>query len=492
MSICIYNRESELQEEYVRARPDRIKSLWDEYSPAKHPDFPKWLAAYLGKIARMLTEEEESTASLFGADQAPAVLCDLLIEALRPMTAALASRLTQLGSPEAAFDAYCVMEEFSRRVMSYLQRLEESRQAAALSAMFSGFSEFLPKYAEIEVAVVRAELVRLLDSVALTTRSAPVPVQRTPSKGKKSVGPSLDDELFGSEGDASDAYGAYGERVLAVAEQFQSPVERALKRAVKFAGGASVKPIVRAVVATMVLFIKHLVLKVDDLSVASGFPRDSTLTLLGGGLFSEMGNEAESTAAAAAGAEKLQMQQAVADRFSQQLEISDVDSRVLITSALRTLQAIGRMSKNFQALEGQTKSLLGELFQTVFGQSSHTSLKTLLQQTSVNAGASVGAVYAVRALHSEMNSLSELRSFLSAASSSAPAQATFAAVTVTLKKLRGAASQLLFGLCLEAPEKMIGSYAQEEVWNSPAAAGSDREKIRENMLPQAVVTQVCF
>jgi hypothetical protein len=56
------------------------------------------------------TEQEgEIAASLFGADHPPAVLCDLLIEALRPMTAALASRLTQLGSPEAAFDAYCMM-----------------------------------------------------------------------------------------------------------------------------------------------------------------------------------------------------------------------------------------------------------------------------------------------------------------------------------------------------------------------------------------------
>ena len=61
------------------------------------------------------------------------------------------------------------------------------------------------------------------------------------------------------------------------------------------------------------------------------------MTLLCGRLFSEAGTEAESAAAASAGAEKLQMQmqmqQAVADRFSQQLEISDVDSRVLITSA---------------------------------------------------------------------------------------------------------------------------------------------------------------
>ena len=63
------------------------------------------------------------------------------------------------------------------------------------------------------------------------------------------------------------------------------------------------------------------------------------MTLLCGGLFSEAGTEAESAAAASAGAEKLhmqmqiQMQQVVADRFSQQLEISDVDSRVLITSA---------------------------------------------------------------------------------------------------------------------------------------------------------------
>ena len=66
ISICFCNREFELEEEYVRARPDRIKSLWTEYSPVKHPDFPKWLALFLGKVARLLSEEEESAASLFG------------------------------------------------------------------------------------------------------------------------------------------------------------------------------------------------------------------------------------------------------------------------------------------------------------------------------------------------------------------------------------------------------------------------------------------
>lgn len=476
-------REQELEEEYVRARPDRIKTLWTEYSPTKHPDFPKWLATFLGKVARLLSDEEASTSTLFGAEKATVVLCDILVEALAPLTSGLGERLAQLRAPEVVFDTYCVMEEFARRMLVHLQRVGEAKQARALEAMYSAFVAFLPQYADMETQSVRAQLVRLLDTITFSAREAD-----TKPKGKQaSAGASLDDELFGEEGDAADSYGIYGEKILFSAELFIQPLEHALKRAVRFAGGVQIKHIVRLLSATLALFMKHLVLKIDDLSVASGFPRDHAVLLANGGLYNE---NADLDAASTKGTAKLQQQQAVAERFAQQLELSDVDSRVLITSALRALQSIGRLSKNFAALETLVRGLLVELQQSVLVGRAGASVLGL--KHSPSATVSVGSVYSMQVLHKDANSLSELKSFLVAASSGASqvSQAPFAAVSVVLRKLRGASSQLLFGLCLEAPEKMLGAFAQEDVWGAVSAAGADRDQLREHMLPQSVVTQV--
>lgn len=493
-------REFELQEEYVRARPDRIKSLWEEYSPNKHPEFPKWLASFLGKVARLVADEESSTTALFGAEQSPAVLCDILIEALKPMTASLGSRLSKLRSPEASFDAYCVMEEFARRMLVFIQRTDEAKQVLVLKAMYAGFTPFLSMYTECEMGSVRSQFVTLLDSITFSTRESSTAAslqakdKNTPNKGKKAAPGSLDDELFGAEGDTADAYGVYGEKILLTAEQFHVPAEVSLRRAVRFAGGVQIKQIVRSLAATLTLMMKHLVLKVDDLSVASGFPRDGTTTLQSGGLYNENVN-LDGDVVNIAAAERLLQQQAVADRFAQQLELSDVDSRVLITSALRTLQAIGRVSKNFLTIENTTKALLAELQQSIFSGTvggTSASLSTLNQAAANGANFSVGNVFTAQMLLQDMDALSELKSFLVAGTSSTSqlTQSSYASVGTALRKLRNAAGQLLFCLCLEAPEKMLGCFAQEEVWTSSSPAGSTMDLLREHMLPQSVVTQV--
>ncbi|MGM2760455.1 hypothetical protein, partial [Bacillus cereus group sp. BC66] len=88
--------------------------------------------------------------TLFGAEKSPAVLCDILVEALAPLTAGLGERLAHLRAPEAVFDTYCVMEEFARRMLVHLQRVGEAKQARALEAMYSAFVTFLPQYADME------------------------------------------------------------------------------------------------------------------------------------------------------------------------------------------------------------------------------------------------------------------------------------------------------------------------------------------------------
>ena len=75
-----------MEEEYIKARPAKVASLWESYSPEKHENFPRWLAIFLGKVTRLLTDEEENVSKLFGGPKGMIILCDLAIEALAPLT----------------------------------------------------------------------------------------------------------------------------------------------------------------------------------------------------------------------------------------------------------------------------------------------------------------------------------------------------------------------------------------------------------------------
>jgi hypothetical protein len=527
----------------VRARPDRLKSLWDDYSPAKHPDFPKWLATFLGKVARLLADEEDGAGALFGKDKAASILCDILIAALQPLGGgALATRLSGLRSPEACFDAYCVAEEFARRMVGYLRAVDEAHQSAFLSALYCGFGDYLGAYVDAEMGALKASLVEELDRISFSTSTTIAAASSSSSSqqfGKQrggmvapqaqaQAGNSLDDELFGSEGDNVDAYGLYSERLLAVADSFHLTIERSLRRAIRFLGGVQIKQVVRSISAILTLFMKHMAIKIDDLSVACGFPRDNTLVLTSGGLYGDASSSIDGSSRTASnarintlGAEKLLQQHAVADKLSQQLEITDVDSRVLISSSLRTLQAIGRITHRLSTLDVFAKKSLTELQHSLFvDQTSQLSFLNSATSSSSSSSSSsgggsgsssalsLGVIYSLQLLQSDSNSLAEVKSFLAAAasavainaSSASASAAPFAAVASACKKLVSGGCSLLFRLCLEAPEKMIGNLSQEDAWTTPTsestAAGATgsiseiRELLRENMLPQAMITQV--
>ena len=169
-----------------------------------------------------------------GAERAASILCDVLIEALRPLTAGLGQRLSQLLHPEGPFDAYCVMEEFARRVLVYVLGVEEAQQCAVLAALYAGFVNFVPIYAECEVTFVRKQFVQMLDGIAFSTTNS------NSTSAAAGNNASLDDELFGADGDTADAYGLYGERILAAADRFRAPVELTLTRSVRFVGGVQI------------------------------------------------------------------------------------------------------------------------------------------------------------------------------------------------------------------------------------------------------------
>ena len=63
-----------------------------------------------------------------------------------------------------------------------------------------------------------------------------------------------------------------------VADSFLPAAEALLRRGSRMMGGLRVKQLVRALSLCIGLFVKHLTLKIEDLSVASGFTPLSTAT----------------------------------------------------------------------------------------------------------------------------------------------------------------------------------------------------------------------
>ena len=437
------------------------------------------------------------------------------------------------------------MEEFSKKNIHYILKVDENKQIMIIKALFSEFTEYLPSYIKLELNLLRNNYIYLLDQLIFTTTATNNNSSsnsntdklnelkyETPKKGvKSSINNTIDDELFGTDNDTTDIYEKYSDKILSSIDNIFVPIEQALYRGINMLGGAYIKQLIRNISNMMIIVMKHLLLKVDDLQVASGFHRDFSLILPeGGGLFSESiidhindstssssSNTTTTTTAtsntagsANNGTNKLKQQQSYADRLAQSLELSEVDSRVLITSALRTLQAVGRLTQKFTQLDKFTSNLLTELQQQLFNNSGSNNINNLLTivnkttnttATSTNMSMTMGRIYTIYNLQQDLNSYSELKSFLTASttstcsttSTSTSLQSPYSSVGHTLKKLRGAASQLLFKLCLEAPEKMISLYGQEEdVWRKqPTSVGSDSvEELREHMLPQSMITQV--
>lgn len=453
--FCLY-RETELETEYVTARPAKALQLWYSYEPNEHESFAKWLALYLGKVARLVSEEQDNTTFLFGHSKGTKVLSSIIKEATNPLQSSLCDRLSNFSTPEIPFDCYCVTDEFSRRVFAMLNDLDEQQYGDVLRSIYGGFYQFLESYGNCEEFYIRNHLQEILDNVSF--------------EGGESLLEDRQKDNFLASDDSSDCYSMFGERAIAATDSFQVPVEFCIKRCISFMGGLRVKPVMRMLGTVLALFVRLLTAKVDELSVACGFARElSPIPQI-------------STGSSA-------MPQSVADSLALKLETNDVDSRLLIMSALRALQAAGRFSRNFKVLEQFTKNTMIELDSTLFRKSSLTSF--VLE--SRNNNRSLGQAYASFLQENDTSISSELKSFLIASSSTSQhlAQSVFSAVYTPLAKFKSMAGTLLFNLCIEAPDKMIAGLSNETVWQLQSSDGdSTATDLKESMLPQSVVTQV--
>ena len=107
----------------------------------------------------------------------------------------------------------------------------------------------------------------------------------------------------------------------------------------------------------------------------------------------------------------------VAERLAQRLESSEIDSRVLIASALRAVQTVGRFIGAFRQLEKVTREQLAEVHAVLFpaGPSATGGLKAAvaatLRQGGGSSGGGIGAVYASLLMQQDPHASSELKRF---------------------------------------------------------------------------------
>jgi len=478
------DRKTELEEEYVQARPERLKAIWDGYSHLNTP-IAQFIASYLGKVAGLLAEEASNMGSLFGAERTPDLLCSMLEKSLEPVVESLASRLQEAASPEATSETYRVADEFSRRVLGFISGCAPKRLPSVLAAIYGPFATNLEALTEIEGAFVRT---RFADAISMVTFDA--------SSGSTALGDDGDEQLFGSH-DPMEICGAFGERLIAAAEAVHEPTDLSLRRLIGLMGGLNSKQALRVLSAALSIFTKQLTGKVEELRVACGLPSDGS------------NQTARSEPAAVSSL-------ALAESWARRLELHDVVNSKLVPCALRALQAAGRLARRVRELEGIANSLLMEINASLFRDSisqmaleravalvvssSSTTTPTVVgavtESTSPRGNnsngqntasiSSTGTAYAIHLLQQDSNAASELKSFMAASSSHHASQSVFSSVSAPLARLKAMAGSLFFDLCTAAPERMLNELASEDIW----ASTTHSQFAEENLLPQPAITQV--
>ena len=318
-------RKTELEEEYVQARPELLRPVWDQYATLPAAQFGSWLSLFLRKVLELLGEEASHAGSLFGADRAPAVICSLLQHSVAPLAAPMADRLVVLckESPLPAIEVYGITEEFARAMACFLEGCSNQSILEAISSLFAGFSKFLDLYGICEGNFLRVQLLESLDLVSFKNHMASLGL----------AGDQEDSDLSGEMdfSDPMEAYEAFGVQLVKAADAIFAPTQAAVLRSATLHGGLKVKQVCRALALTLSSHTKLLTGKVDELRIACGFPSD-IIAEAGKGKGKEKGTAVEESHAIT------QQAELTAESWASRLEGHDVRGRILVPSALRALQ----------------------------------------------------------------------------------------------------------------------------------------------------------
>eukprot|EP01038_Epipyxis_sp_PR26KG_P010065 gene10065-13525_t len=485
-------REMELHQEYIKARPDRVKELWENYKIDQRESFAKWLALLLGKVTRLIHDEREKTIHLFGKSHGLIILSQILCEALLPMKIDISNRLLQLqsSSAEQSYDSYRVADEFARRVLPLLHHrqissntdqsnisnqfeysnIDDEQTLFVLDTIYSGFVQYSSHHVNAEIFSLKNQFIEILDTTKFNVTDS-----------------SMIENDLGSLSDYSEIFSNYSESILQACDSFSDPVLLSIQRNIYYMGGMKVKSFFRLLSNTLTQYVKNVTIKIEELGLASG-------NAYSGQQKSYNNNELNFNFL---DEEKSSTLLVPSENNITRLEFGDVDAQVLITTAFRALQAVGRFIKKFQEIEKVTKDSLIDLNNNLFNNnnnnhnnSSNNNNNSVIDQIISNNQMNIGSYYTCLLIQQDIHASSELKSFLIAASSSSHhlSQNIFSNVNNSLLKLKASAGHLLFNLCIELPEKIVSNLSSEDVW--AMNSHEDFNILKERLLPQPMIIQV--
>ncbi len=542
----------ELEDEYVRARAADILQVWSSCpisssistststsSSRNTVSFSEWMSTtFLPRLSSMLLEETSTTVSLFGKDRSPILLSLLLESSMSPLAASLASHLFALASPSLAVSLFLSLDATVTPLLPQLCGCDAKRLSLVLSAVFAGFVVYMEKYADIEGEHLRECCKELV---------APVSFDDIASSSTASL--SAFDSFSSSSlsfADPVEVYCGYAERLLLAVDALLSPARALMMRGCRLMGGLKIKAVVKAAATALMNCVKLLIVKMDDLRVACGYPPDRSSTGLVHSSSSSLSAdtattplEDSSTATTAtpssssttsAGSASATTSSSIVQSWARKLESADLGGRELVPAALRSLQAAGRLSRRMRQLDVLAMDLVNDLSSILLrdgaaavagggsmgigmngvgggaagtgGGMSSTGLSSLssLSLPSSTSWSSTSSserepqfpplsmstpasIFACHLLHSNPAQALELKSFLSSFSSRHTSHTVFSSLSPSLARFKSSAGALLFDLCTSAPEKMMGELAgEDDVWRSAGAGAALRDDFASDNL----------
>ena len=355
------HRKTELEDEYVRARPEKLNTMWEQFPSLPSAQYISWLSSLFGKILELLGEESNHAGILFGAERSSLVLGFLMEHSLKSLTIPMETILLELSkiSTLLIIDVYNLVVEFSKNIVSILSGSSGTSLFNLLTILLSGFSTYLDTYGAGEGNYLRKQLEHSMNSINFRSQADILglgdnDINIEIGTMNKISYEDLADLQGGSRGnlgqDADEfqdplmCFESYAEKLVVAADAVYSPTQQGILRGSILMGGLRIKPVCRALSLSLSVYAKELAVKVDILRIACGF--ESEMESLKH--FNVNGNrEGVSQGQRGKGEKNSDEDKAITEQaiivaksWSKRLEGHDLRGRVLVPAALRALQVI--------------------------------------------------------------------------------------------------------------------------------------------------------
>lgn len=479
-SLYVYDklgRRRELEEVYVLVRPEELGATWlaalDSLVESELTSrFCSTVNEFLNEVTTFIIDESSRIKALFGNERSPSLLCAILVRLMSVVTPALRNKLQLIDNPVPTIEVYNIMEKFTHRIFAYVDGVTCSTWASSVQALMESLLQLQDEYVNQETTYVRNALNINMQHITFS-----------PPKTEFEGG-GLDMSL---PDDPTTEFVAFADRLLTAADSYQCSLESSVGRTATLLGGLRVKPVLRSLAGLLAGLMKQVLNKIEELRAASGLVADPT-TL---STVSEGGGDGS-----AAGVTPTTVTISDVDSaWRRMVQGGGITARLLVPSALQTMQATGRFCRRMGEVEVFTSEQLTQLLAALFPDDRD---KESLDQWH-RGGGNAGVLLASHILSADIAAASELRGFLAASARTVgtSAQSVYAAVIPGLTKLKLASSSFLFDLCAAGPRAVLGGLSNDELYAGPVLGSGTYNPSEhrfhaylDSLLPQPTVTQV--